>query len=64
MRVDRTIMGAFGDVIDTYRKKYLKAKSYADIKKIKEDFYNFKETYNEDFVDYCWSFIAVGRFEN
>ena len=56
-------MGAFGDVIDTYRKKYLHAKNYAEIREIKEDFYTFKDVYNENFVDYCWSFIAVGKFE-
>lgn len=64
MRVNRVINGAFGEVLKTYRKKYRKALNNAERRKIKEDFYNFKETYNIGFVDYCWSFIAIGMFEN
>ncbi len=49
-------------LLNTYRVKIRKATNLEEKRKIREDFYNFKDIFNEDYVDYCWEYIIDGRF--
>ena len=59
----KTPSGAWQDVLDTYRAKFMNKNTTVQEKwKIKEDFYHFTENFREEYIDWCWGYVALGKY--
>lgn len=64
------ISEAWREVLELYRKRFESALKISKLSirnekvyEIKHDYYNFKEVYDEDFVDCGWNYIVSGGDE-
>lgn len=54
---------AWMNVLKQYRERYTNKNITVSYKReIKRDFYNFRSEFKEEYVDWCWGYIAIGRF--
>lgn len=52
----------FMETLAIYRRMFKRALNYKERLEVKEDFYNFTEVMDVDYVDWCWGYIAMGSF--
>lgn len=55
--------GAWLEVLNQYRKRYTNKNTTSAYRRvIKRDFYNFKSEFKEEYIDWCWGYVALGKF--
>jgi len=55
--------GAWLEVLNQYRKRYTNKNTTSAYRRvIKKDFYNFKSEFKEEYIDWCWGYVALGKF--
>lgn len=51
------------ELLNTYKSKFEKLQTGAEIRALRDDFYHFRDVISEDYIDHCWEYIVGYRLK-